>query len=83
MSLQQLQKLPLAVVQRFLDIRDAKAVGIGPALAEYILPRTCIKNMLRSRNVPRNCSKNIKNFQYIPVGRGFTMRLTILIVIVT
>ena len=60
MSLQQLQKLPLAVVQRFLDIRDAKAVGIGPALAEYILQVNFASNLHKKYASITECAKKLQ-----------------------
>ena len=60
MSLQQLQKLPLAVVQRFLDIRDAKAVGIAPALAEYILQVNFASNLHKKYASITECAKKLQ-----------------------
>lgn len=55
--IQHLQRLPTEVVERFLEIRDAKKVGIPPALAEYILQVNEASNLLRRNPSITECAR--------------------------
>lgn len=59
MSLPQLQKLPVDIVQRFLDVRDASACGIAPALAEYILQVNFASNLHKKYASITECAKKM------------------------
>lgn len=60
MSLPQLQKLSVEVVQRFLDVRDAKACGIAPALADYILQVNFASNLHKKYASITECAKKLQ-----------------------
>jgi len=55
--IQHLQRLPTEVVERFLEVRDAKKVGIPPALAEYILQVNEASNLLRRNPSITECAR--------------------------
>lgn len=60
MSLPQLQKLSVEVVQRFLDVRDAKACGIAPALADYILQVNFASNLHKKYASITECARKLQ-----------------------
>lgn len=60
MSLPQLQKLSVEVVQRFLDIRDAESCGIAPALADYILQVNFASNLHKKYASITECAKKLQ-----------------------
>lgn len=60
MSLPQLQKLSVEVVQRFLDVRDARACGIAPALADYILQVNFASNLHKKYASITECAKKLQ-----------------------
>lgn len=60
MSLPQLQKLPVEVVRRFLDTRDANACGIASALAEYILQVNFASNLHKKHASITECAQKLQ-----------------------
>jgi hypothetical protein len=54
--IQQLQKLPPEIVERFLEIRDAKKLGLPPKLAEYILQLNEASNLYRRIHSITDCA---------------------------
>lgn len=54
------QRLPIEVVQSFLERRDAKAAGIKPALAEYILQINDAFNLHRTYRSVTDCAKQLR-----------------------
>lgn len=60
MSLPQLQKLSVELVQRFLDVRDAQSCGIAPALADYILQVNFASNLHKKYASITECAKKLQ-----------------------
>lgn len=60
MSLPQLQKLSVEVVQRFLEVRDAKSCGIAPALADYILQVNFASNLHKKYASITECARKLQ-----------------------
>jgi hypothetical protein len=58
--IQHLQRLPTEVVERFLEIRDAKKVGIPQGLAEYILQVNEASNLLRRNPSITECARMLQ-----------------------
>ena len=58
--IEHLQKLPTDVVERFLDVRDAKAMGIPPALAEYILQVNAAANLHKKHQSISECARKLQ-----------------------
>jgi len=58
--LEHLQRLPIEVIQSYLEKRDAKAAGLKPALANYILQINDAFNLSKKyRNVSR-CAEQLR-----------------------
>jgi len=55
-----LRKLPVEVVERFLDTRDFKQVGIPQPLAEYILQVNEASNLLKKYQSITECAKQLQ-----------------------
>lgn len=60
MSLQQLQKLPVDIVQRFLEVRNAKACGIAAPLADYILEVNFAANLHKKYASITECARHLQ-----------------------
>lgn len=58
--IEHLQKLPVDVVERFLQVRDSKKVGIPPALADYILEVNEASNLHRKYQSITECAKQLQ-----------------------
>lgn len=58
--LEHLQRLPLEVVERFLDIRDAKSLGIPEKLAQYILQINEAYNLNRKYRSVSDCAVQLR-----------------------
>lgn len=58
--LQHLQQLPIEIVQGYLDSRNAKAAGIKPALAAYILQINDAYNLSRKYRNVSECAKQLQ-----------------------
>ncbi|MDR2129601.1 MAG: hypothetical protein LBP56_00290 [Odoribacteraceae bacterium] len=61
MSLAQLQKISIDIVQRFLDTRDAKSCGLAPALAEYILQVNFASNLHKKYASITECASKLRH----------------------
>jgi hypothetical protein len=59
-SLVQLQTLPVEIVHRFLDTRDAGACGIAPALADYILQVNFASNLNKKYSSITECARKLQ-----------------------
>jgi hypothetical protein len=58
--IEHLQKLPIDVVERFLEVRDAKVMGIPPALADYILQVNEAANLHRRYQSITECARKLQ-----------------------
>ncbi|EGK00443.1 hypothetical protein [Dysgonomonas gadei] len=58
--LEHLHRLPIEVVQGFLESKDAKASGIKPALAEYILQINDAYNLSRKYRNVSECARQLR-----------------------
>ncbi len=58
--IEHLQKLSPEIVEKFLEFRDAKAVGIPHALAEYILQINEASNLHRTTHSITECAKKLQ-----------------------
>ncbi|QIK56061.1 hypothetical protein G7051_17525 [Dysgonomonas sp. HDW5B] len=58
--LENLQRLPVEIVERFLEVRDAKKVGISPALADYILELNEASNLHRKYRSVSECANKLR-----------------------
>ncbi len=58
--IENLQKLPVEIVERFLETRDAKATGVPEPLAEYILQVNEATNLLRRYQSITDCAKRLQ-----------------------
>lgn len=58
--IEHLQKLPVEVVERFLEIRDAKKTGIPQELADYILQVNEASNLHRRYQSITECAKRLQ-----------------------
>lgn len=55
-----LQKLPPAIVERFLETRNAEACGIPALLAEYILQMNEAANLFRKNSSVSSCAEMLR-----------------------
>ncbi|MDO9634229.1 MAG: hypothetical protein Q7J05_04190 [Paludibacter sp.] len=58
--IEHLQKLSPEIVEKFLEFRDAKAVGIPQALADYILQINEASNLHRTTHSITECAKKLQ-----------------------
>jgi hypothetical protein len=58
--IEHLQKLPVDVLERFLEVRDAKSMGIPPALADYILQVNEASNLHRRYHSITECARKLQ-----------------------
>ncbi len=58
--IEHLQKLSPEIVERFLEFRDAKALGIPNALADYILQINEASNLHRTTHSITECAKKLQ-----------------------
>lgn len=58
--LEHLQRLPVEVVERFLEVRDAKALGIPEKLAEYIIHLNEAYNLSRKYRSVSDCAMQLR-----------------------
>lgn len=58
--LEHLQRLPIEVVQAFLKNRNAKACGVPPALAEYILQINDAYNLNKKYRAISDCANQLR-----------------------
>lgn len=58
--LEHLQRLPVNIVERFLEVRDAKKVGISPALADYIIELNEASNLHRKYRSVGKCASLLR-----------------------
>lgn len=66
--LEHLQRLPVEIVERFLEIRDAKKVGISPALASYILELNEAANLHRKYRSVSECANKLRiTYPYLSI----------------
>ena len=67
--IEHLQKLPIEVVERFLEVRDAKKTGIPPALADYILQVNEASNLFRRYASVSDCAKRLqKSYTHLSIS---------------
>ena len=67
--IEHLQKLPIEVVERFLEVRDAKKTGIPPALADYILQVNEASNLFRRYAPVSDCAKRLqKSYTHLSIS---------------
>ena len=59
-SLEQLQKVPVGIIQRFLDIRDAGACGLPVPLAEYVLQVNFASNLHKKHASISECARKLR-----------------------
>lgn len=58
--LEHIQRLPIEVIQAFLKKRDAKACGVPPALAEYILQINDAYNLNKRYRAISDCANQLR-----------------------
>jgi len=58
--LEHIQRLPIEVIQAFLKNRDAKATGVPPALAEYILQINDAYNLNKRYRAISDCANQLR-----------------------
>jgi tetratricopeptide (TPR) repeat protein len=72
--LEHLQRLPIEVVQGFLESRDAKSAGIKPALANYILQINDAYNLSRKYRNVSECARQLlllhRELESLPTAKG-------------
>jgi len=67
--IEHLQNLPIEVVERFLEVRDAKKTGIPPALADYILQVNEASNLFRRYASVSDCAKRLqKSYPHLSIS---------------
>ena len=67
--IEHLQNLPIEVVERFLEVRDAKKTGIPPALADYILQVNEASNLFRRYASVSDCAKRLqKSYTHLSIS---------------
>jgi Fe-S cluster biosynthesis and repair protein YggX len=59
-TLDHLQKLPVEVIQRFLDLRDAQACGLTEPIADYILQVNFASNLHKKYASIIECAKKLR-----------------------
>lgn len=58
--LEHLQRLPVDIVERFLELRDSKKVGIPEAVGNYILELNAASNLYRKYRNIGECSRQLQ-----------------------
>jgi hypothetical protein len=67
--IEQLQTLPQEIVERFLETRDAKKLGIPDKLAEYILQLNEASNLHRRIHSITECAKRLqKSYPHLSIS---------------
>ena len=58
--IEHLQKIPPETIERFLEIKDPKPLGIPPALGDYILQINEASNLHKSNHSISECAKKLQ-----------------------